>query len=307
MDGPARQDAVDIPPAALLLRDLVNTVEWQEDSESWSTPGELGEWLSGRLGIAVSGLDESDLLVAKSLREGLRSVFLQHAGHDPLPPERDRFNDVLARLPMHLRIEDDGGVTLVSALGTALDEPLTRIVAAVETARGDGSFERLKACARESCRWAYWDGSRNRSGRWCSMEWCGNYVKMRRRNGHPLSDEVLLPRRGARQQGASRQGEREQGERQQERHNTEQHGTGGQGTERHGTEERRAATLVDVAALAGVSIKTVSNVVTGAVNVAPATRSRVETAIAELGYRPNLAARALRSTASRRSAASAER
>jgi predicted RNA-binding Zn ribbon-like protein len=301
MNAPTRQDAADIPAAALVLRDLVNTVEWQEDAETWSTPDELGAWLSDRLGIAVSGLNESDLLVAKSLREGLRSVFLQHAGHDPLTPERDRFNDVLARLPMHLHIEDDGNVTLVSALGSALDEPLTRIVAAVETARGDGSFERLKACARESCRWAYWDGSRNRSGRWCSMEWCGNYVKMRRRNGNPLSDEELLPRR------AARQGEREQGARRPEQHSTEAHSSQARGTEQHGTGERRAATLVDVAALAGVSIKTVSNVVTGAVNVAPATRSRVETAIAELGYRPNLAARALRSTASRRSAASAER
>lgn len=56
-----------------------------------------------------------------------------------------------------------------------------------------------------------------------------------------------------------------------------------------------AVTLRDVAALAGVSPRTVSNVVTGAVSVRPATRERVERAVAELGYRPNLAARRLRS------------
>lgn len=49
----------------------------------------------------------------------------------------------------------------------------------------------------------------------------------------------------------------------------------------------------DVAALAGVSHQTVSRVVNGHPNVAPETRARVERAIAELGYRPNVAARAL--------------
>ncbi|MEV0902167.1 LacI family DNA-binding transcriptional regulator [Actinoplanes sp. NPDC049802] len=52
--------------------------------------------------------------------------------------------------------------------------------------------------------------------------------------------------------------------------------------------------LKDVAQRAGVSIKTVSNVVNGYVHVAPNTRARVQEAIAELGYRPNVAARQLR-------------
>ena len=52
--------------------------------------------------------------------------------------------------------------------------------------------------------------------------------------------------------------------------------------------------LKDVAARAGVSIKTASNVVNGYVHVAPATRARVQAAIDALGYVPNLAARQLR-------------
>lgn len=54
-------------------------------------------------------------------------------------------------------------------------------------------------------------------------------------------------------------------------------------------------TLHDVARLAGVSIKTVSNVVNGHPHVRPATRAAVERAVAELGYTPNLTARNLRS------------
>ncbi|MEO3777054.1 LacI family DNA-binding transcriptional regulator [Micromonospora sp. B11E3] len=52
--------------------------------------------------------------------------------------------------------------------------------------------------------------------------------------------------------------------------------------------------LKDVAERAGVSVKTVSNVVNGYQHVRPDTRARVERAIAELNYRPNLSARNLR-------------
>lgn len=57
--------------------------------------------------------------------------------------------------------------------------------------------------------------------------------------------------------------------------------------------ERRVS-MADVAARAGVSGQTVSRVVNDSPRVDPSTRSRVEAAMAELGYRPHRAARALR-------------
>ncbi len=57
-------------------------------------------------------------------------------------------------------------------------------------------------------------------------------------------------------------------------------------------------TLEDVAASAGVSRATVSRVVNGDANVKAQTRSKVEAAIAALGYSPNPAARALASSQS---------
>lgn len=53
------------------------------------------------------------------------------------------------------------------------------------------------------------------------------------------------------------------------------------------------ATIFDVAREAGVSKSTVSNVIRGAVGVAPETRNRVREAIEQLGYRPNVLARQL--------------
>jgi len=54
------------------------------------------------------------------------------------------------------------------------------------------------------------------------------------------------------------------------------------------------ASLRDVAERAGVSVKTVSNVVNGYLHVSTTTRARVQAALDELNYRPNLSARNLR-------------
>ena len=51
--------------------------------------------------------------------------------------------------------------------------------------------------------------------------------------------------------------------------------------------------LEDVAALAGVSMKTVSNVVHDYPHVSARTREKVQRAIDELGYRPNALGRRL--------------
>jgi DNA-binding LacI/PurR family transcriptional regulator len=61
----------------------------------------------------------------------------------------------------------------------------------------------------------------------------------------------------------------------------------------------RGATISQVAARAGVSRQTVSNVLNAPGRVAPETAERVRAAIAALGYRPNRTARNLRNRASR--------
>jgi LacI family transcriptional regulator len=59
---------------------------------------------------------------------------------------------------------------------------------------------------------------------------------------------------------------------------------------------RRAPTILDLAASAGVSKATVSRVLNGSPNVAAETRTRVEAAIDDLGFQVNRAARSLRTS-----------
>jgi DNA-binding LacI/PurR family transcriptional regulator len=63
---------------------------------------------------------------------------------------------------------------------------------------------------------------------------------------------------------------------------------------------RKAPTLYSVAELAGVSHQTVSRVVKGETNIRADLRERIEAAILELGYKPNLTARALASSSHHR-------
>jgi predicted RNA-binding Zn ribbon-like protein len=37
----------------------------------------------------------------------------------------------------------------------------------------------MKACAADDCRYAFYDHTRNRSGRWCDVSGCGANARMR--------------------------------------------------------------------------------------------------------------------------------
>ena len=73
-----------------------------------------------------------------------------------------------------------------------VDGALARLLAIVAASAEQGTWERLKACPRDCCLWAFYDKSKNHSKRWCSMESCGNVEKARafrqRRRSAPAED-----------------------------------------------------------------------------------------------------------------------
>ena len=44
----------------------------------------------------------------------------------------------------------------------------------------DAELQRVRQCAGDPCGWLFYDTSRNRRRRWCTMEGCGNRAKARR-------------------------------------------------------------------------------------------------------------------------------
>src|SRR5215213_10291349 len=74
--------------------------------------------------------------------------------------------------------DEDGGPTL-GPESSGVSAALGRILAAVVRATDEGIWGRLKVCSNDACQWAFYDRSRNRSGKWCTMEVCGNRMKAR--------------------------------------------------------------------------------------------------------------------------------
>nr|WP_269449824.1 CGNR zinc finger domain-containing protein [Auraticoccus cholistanensis] len=162
------------------MRDFVNTYEPQLDEESLTTSAALRDWLvEQRLVPVEARVTDDDLDAARAVREGLREVLLGHAGHDTDPDSLGRLRTVLADFPVRVHLDADG-YRLVGARSDAVGRAVGELLDAVRRATEDGTWPRLKVCARDSCRWAFYDASRNQVRRWCSMAGCGNAVKMRR-------------------------------------------------------------------------------------------------------------------------------
>ena len=161
-----------------LVRDFVNTHEPQVGAEALTSPGRLRDWLAGRrLLPAGARLREADLVTAVTVREGLRAVLLGHAGHAVDPEALAALNQALT--PVRPAFTADGW-QLTAPGGPAFDRALAALLDAVRQSTEDGTWTRLKVCERDTCRWAFYDDSRNRVRRWCSMAGCGNHIKMRR-------------------------------------------------------------------------------------------------------------------------------
>ena len=178
---PPASDAARRPPAPgrlELVRTFLNTVDLESGQEDLSSPAVLASWLEERgLLPARARLDSGDLSDTIEFRETLRDVLEANAGHGDAPAARRRLDEIAARIPMRVqigrrpRLEPENGDGIEAALG--------RLLAIAYESELDGSWQRLKVCRSDTCRWAFYDSSRNRSGAWCTMAICGNRMKGR--------------------------------------------------------------------------------------------------------------------------------
>jgi predicted RNA-binding Zn ribbon-like protein len=69
-----------------------------------------------------------------------------------------------------------------SAKDDGLGRPMWQVSLSASGLLTGGELDRVKACpvGEGGCAWLFYDESKNRSRRWCSMEGCGSRAKMRR-------------------------------------------------------------------------------------------------------------------------------
>ncbi|EIV96209.1 CGNR zinc finger domain-containing protein [Frankia sp. QA3] len=165
-----------------MLGSFVNSVDERafgshRTSDELTGPAALASWLVAH-GLVGEGTTASDteLTLALRLREALRWAAAANRGDGDCAPD---LADLAAHLPLRASMNPDGQLGLEPATGTATTEALARIVAVAITASVEGTWRRVKMCAAPDCRVIFYDGSKPRTGRWCSMQACGNRHKTR--------------------------------------------------------------------------------------------------------------------------------
>ena len=160
--------------ALALIRDFVNTRDIDAGRDALGTPGALEEWLRAR-GLAPRDLTVRDWKAALSIREGLRHILACHNGAKEDPAQIASLNAALVSQPVRVKASAGGRL----GWGKARDAALGDLGAVLSEAVADPEWARLKVCRNDACRWAFFDASRNRSHKWCSMRACGNLMKAR--------------------------------------------------------------------------------------------------------------------------------
>jgi predicted RNA-binding Zn ribbon-like protein len=164
------------PAEVELVRSFVNTVDHEAGTDELGSATDLRDWMvaAGRT-PAGTEVRAADLALALRLRAALRAEVTAHHDGEPDRAVQRELDAVCADLPLRMVSSDEG----LAPCGTGIRGALAEIVAATATARLKGSWARLKICPADDCGWAFYDTSRNRSRRWCSMEVCGNRSKVR--------------------------------------------------------------------------------------------------------------------------------
>ncbi|MFL5804779.1 MAG: CGNR zinc finger domain-containing protein [Roseiflexaceae bacterium] len=162
-----------------LVQAFINTVDIEEQREELITPERLRAWLAAHgLMDGADPMSEADLRRAIAFREALRALLL--ANNDGIIDAGavETLNRIAGHAGLLVCFGPDGQARL-EPIVVGVNGALGRLLAIVYAAMVEGSWTRLKACRNDSCRWAFYDASKNQGGAWCAMASCGSRSKAR--------------------------------------------------------------------------------------------------------------------------------
>jgi predicted RNA-binding Zn ribbon-like protein len=172
VSGLYRTEGNPAPGELVRLQGFLNT--WSEELgiEDFATPAAMEQWLrasflwDGGKNITIENYQR-----ILSVRHLLRQA-VQHS-HQMTELEKLQFT-----LSFTMEFDESGAPNL-KPLGDDCDKLLGRLMLIIYNSMTDGSWSRFKCCALESCGWAFFDSTRSRTKRWCSMRTCGSRHKAR--------------------------------------------------------------------------------------------------------------------------------
>ena len=162
-----------------LVRDYVNTLDFETGIDRIATPDELATWFSEQ-GLVEDLAEPTDEEHAEALavREAIRELLLANNGVAADAASASRTLEEAGR-KARVGVRFENGRPILAPEGDGARGAIGHIVATVAELAPTDDWKRLKGCRDDQCRVAFYDQSRNRSRAWCSMEVCGNREKAR--------------------------------------------------------------------------------------------------------------------------------
>jgi predicted RNA-binding Zn ribbon-like protein len=181
------------PGSLRLVQAFLNTNDIEAGEDRLSSVDGLATW-AAEVGVDPGPVDGDAVSWLVRFREALRDTIDAVAWSEtPDPDALAVLGDAAHSAPVSVAISPEGGVRLQAMPGG--DRLTAAILAAIAVASANGTWQRLKVCRNDACRWSFYDASRNRSGHWCSMAICGNRMKGRafRRRRQPTGPVSPAP------------------------------------------------------------------------------------------------------------------
>jgi predicted RNA-binding Zn ribbon-like protein len=172
----------DTPPAPGALDVLQRFMNLHEHVDGRSgdlppSPDLVREFLVARgLLPADARYTAADHAAALALHEALHELLRFEDGDPRAADAARRIEEVARRVSFRLRLDRE---PTLEPTADGIDGALGRLLALLFLAELDGGWAHMKECASETCSSVFYDRSKNRSGKWCSMQTCGNKHKVR--------------------------------------------------------------------------------------------------------------------------------
>ncbi|MEV0848001.1 CGNR zinc finger domain-containing protein [Streptomyces sp. NPDC049954] len=182
------------PASARLVEAFANTLDVEEGTDDLDTARKLDAWLREQ-GLLRGGerVRARDHALCLRVRAGIREELGVHVGDTPDDELLSDAAEALRELPVVVTTGAGPGTGVGAGAGagaTGVLSPAPHLPAARKALASlaiawselalTGEATRLKRCSEHACAWVFWDTSKNRSRRWCSMRVCGNRAKARR-------------------------------------------------------------------------------------------------------------------------------
>lgn len=176
------QEGERAPADVELILEFVNTNDLEGSRDELATAVQMRDWLVKR-GLAAAGTpaDEAAHARALAVREGIRALGRAN-NQEPMDAGLVlTMNEAARRSPVTVELHPlaGQGAWHLEPAADGIDAFLGRVLGGVAHSMADGSWSRVKACRNDTCRWLFYDHSRNRSGTWCTMAVCGSRMKAR--------------------------------------------------------------------------------------------------------------------------------